>query len=190
MRILALAAVLLAPAPLALRSSPQDPAAKTPAAATPAPKPADVASVDAIVAALYDVISGPAGKARDWDRMRSLFLPQSHLVPVIGDGDATRAIHMTVEDYVRRSGPVIEKNGFYENEIARRIETFGNIAHVFSTYASRKTADDAEPFARGINSIQLVRQRGRWWIAQITWQEESAALPIPAEYLPAKPAAK
>ncbi len=76
-----------------------------------------------------------------------------------------------------------------ENEVARRIETFGNIAHVFSTYASRKTAD-AEPFARGINSIQLVRQRGRWWIAQITWQEESAALPIPPEYLPAKPTAK
>ena len=160
--------------------------APVPAAAAPVARPADTASIEAIVAALYDVISGPAGQKRDWGRMRSLFHPEAKLVPLLKAKDGTRAIHLKVDDYVTRSGPMLERDGFFEQEIARKVDRFGDLAQVFSTYEGRRKLDDAQPFLRGINAIQLCHQQGRWWILQIAWQQEADAGPIPAEYLPAK----
>ena len=140
--------------------------------------------MDSIIAALYDVISGPAGKKRDWDRMRSLFIPGARLIPSgprPGGGYGARVV--TVEDYITRSAPLMEAQGFFETEIARKTDTFGNIAHVFSTYDSRHKADDAKPFARGINSIQLLNDGKRWWIVTVFWQGEDEKNPLPEKYL-------
>jgi hypothetical protein len=156
--------------------------------ATPAARPADVASVDGIVAALYDVISGPAGQARDWDRMRSLFAPEGRLMAVgprpatAGGGYALRT--MSVDDYIARNSKAFATVGFFEREAARSMDTFGQVVHVFSTYESRHAPADAQPFQRGINSIQLVYDGKRWWIANLVWRAEDAALPLPERYLP------
>ena len=150
----------------------------------PVANPSDVASIDSIVAALYDVISGPAGKKRDWDRMRSLFIPGARLIPTgkRQSGEVVSRV-LTVEDYISGSTKALEESGFFEREIARRTETFGSIAHVFSTYDSRRKADDAKPFARGINSIQLMNDGKRWWIVTIFWQGEGPDNPLPEKYL-------
>jgi hypothetical protein len=145
-----------------------------------------VSSVDAIMKAVYDVISGPAGQKRDWDRMRSLFHPEARLVPMLEGKDGMRAVHLTAEDYIRRSGPMLERGGFFEQEIARKADVFGDFAHVWSTYEARRAKSDEQPFLRGINSIQLVRQQARWWVLQILWEQEHDAGPIPPRYLPAK----
>ncbi len=159
--------------------------AQEPAAAAIAPDPADVASPDAIIAALYDVISGPAGQARDWDRMRSLFIPGARLIPTGRRPDGTAAHRvMSVEDYIQTSGPMLERDGFFEIETNRISERFGNVTHAFSTYESRWLEDDADPFARGINSIQLFHDGARWWIATVMWDSERPDNPIPAKYLP------
>ncbi len=153
--------------------------------APPAADPADVESVDAIIAALYDVISGPKGEARDWDRFRSLFHPQAQLAvtgrnPQTGQGGVR---YMSIEDYITGPGPNLEASGFFERELHRVTARFGDIVHAFSTYDSRRNADDAEPFARGINSIQLRYDGSRWYYINIFWQGESPAFPIPAKYL-------
>ncbi len=158
------------------------------AAAAPAPAypaaPADVASVDAIVAALYDVISGPAGKARDWNRLRSLFAPTGKMTAVGQRADgSTPAAVMTVDDYIGRVTKPFAEAGFYETELARSSETFGPIAHVFSTYESRHAPGDAKPFQRGINSIQLVHDGSRWWVASLLWRAEGDKSPLPERYL-------
>jgi hypothetical protein len=133
------------------------------------------------------VISGGAGQKRDWDRMRSLFRPEARMMPVVkGRDGVARQVTFTVEDYVQRSGPMLERDGFFEQEIARRLDVFGDFAHAWSTYESRRKQDDEKPFMRGINSIQLVRIQGRWWVANIMWEQEHDAGPIPAQYLPAK----
>lgn len=152
--------------------------------ARPAARPADVASADAIIAALYDVISGPAGQKRDWDRFYSLFIPGARLIPTGRTADGTvRHRVMTPEDYAATSGPVLEQRGFFEREIGRSTQTFGNITHVFSAYDSRTTAADPQPFMRGINSIQLLNDGTRWWVVTIYWDSERADNPIPAQYL-------
>jgi hypothetical protein len=144
----------------------------------------DVKTVDAIVAALYQVISGPAGEPRNWNRMRSLFLPEAKLVATgqRPSGELVKRV-MTVEEYILNSGPVLEKNGFFETEIARKQEVYGHIAHCFSTYESKRTLTDTVPFMRGINSIQLYFDGKRWWILNIFWQSENSSLPIPKQYL-------
>ncbi|MCU0867620.1 MAG: hypothetical protein MUC36_27880 [Planctomycetes bacterium] len=167
-------------------AQPQDPAPKPAAAKQIAADPADVASVDAIVKALYDVISGPAGQARNWNRLRSLCHPTAKLLPIVKTPQGSRLVPLALDDYIQRSGPMLEQQGFFEQEIARRTETFGDFAHVWSTYAGRHALADAEPFLRGINSIQLVHQDRRWWVLHVLWQQEADAGPIPAEYLPAK----
>lgn len=134
----------------------------------PAPRADDVASPEALVAALYATISGAAGQARDWDRLRSLFHADARLVVMAkGRGDGARAVVLTVEDYVRKSGPMLERDGFFEQEIAQRIDVFGDLAQVFSTYEGRRSSDDPQPLLRGINSLQLVRDGGRWQILQV-----------------------
>jgi len=149
----------------------------------PAARADDVASIDAIIAALYDVISGPAGQKRDWDRFHSLFVPGARLIPT-GRSPAGEVRHrvQTPEDYQRTSGAALEERGFFEREIGRTVETFGNITHAFSAYDSRSTAEGAV-FARGINSIQLLNDGRRWWIVSVFWDSESPSNPIPAKYL-------
>jgi hypothetical protein len=135
--------------------------------------------------AVYDVISGDAGKVRDWDRFRSLFHKDARLIPS-GKNQQTGVIGarvLTPEDYIQRSGPMLEKNGFHEREIARHVDMYGNIAQVFSTYASFHKADDKDPFMRGINSFQLLNDGKRWWVITIYWQAETPDNPIPKQFL-------
>jgi hypothetical protein len=154
------------------------------APAVPAANPADVASIDSIIAAVYDVISGPAGKKRDWDRMRSLFMPGARLIPTgPRPGGAYGSRVLTLDEYIERSSGFFEKEGFYEKEVARATEQFGQIVHAFSTYESKHATDDAKPFARGINSIQLMNDGKRWWVVTIFWQGEDEKTPLPAKYL-------
>jgi len=150
----------------------------------PAAAPADVASIDAIITALYDVISGPAGQARDWDRFRSLFVSEAKLIHTGRPADSSnaRGLIMTVEDYVTRSGPMVEQRGFFESEIGRVTEEFGQIAHAFSTYQSQWT-QDGDVFQRGINSIQLLWDNERWWIMDVMWWGVGPDDVIPERYL-------
>lgn len=164
----------------------QTPAVKQEAPALPAAKPADVASPNAILAAVYNVISGPMGEKRDWDRFRSLYLPGAHLIPTGAkkEGGGFFARIYTPDEYVARATAIFEKQGFYETEISRRMERYGNIVQIFSTYESRHDPKEA-PFTRGINSFQLFFDGTRWWVVNTIWQGESAEFPIPAEFLPA-----
>lgn len=148
---------------------------------------ADVRSIDSIIAALYDVLSGPSLQPRDWRRFRSLFLPDAQLIPTRAAGNTGRtdAIVLTPELYISRASRTMAAQGFFERGIAHQVEQFGNIAHVWSTYESRHTADDRSPFARGINSFQLLKDGDRYWIVQILWDAETPASPIPQRYLPA-----
>jgi hypothetical protein len=147
----------------------------------------DVSSIDAIIRASYDVISGPVGRPRDWERERTLFFPGARLIPtatVPGRNDvALTPLILDVEQYIERVEPLFQGKGFYETELARRTEQFGQIAHVWSTYESRYRKEDPEPFMRGINSFQLFHDGARWWIVNIYWQHENAAHPIPDKYL-------
>jgi hypothetical protein len=153
-------------------------------AGVPAARAEDVGSMDAILAALYDVISGPAGQQRDWDRMRSLFAPGARLIPTgkRPDGSAVMLI-WTVDQYITTAGSQLEKEGFFEREIGRHVDRYGNVVQVFSSYDSRHAKDDEKPFARGINSIQLHHDGARWWVVSVFWEGESPANPIPAEFL-------
>ncbi len=150
----------------------------------PTASPADVATVDGIIAALYDAISGPAGQARNWDRFRSLFVPEAKLIPTgFPEGSPkARVRFLGVEDYITGSGPSLEARGFFEREIGRVAERFENILHAFSTYESRRTAD-GEVIQRGINSIQLTWDGERWWITNVMWRGVGANVEIPARYL-------
>jgi len=153
------------------------------------PRAADTVSPEAIVAALYDVISGPAGQARDWDRFRGLFAIGARLLPAAPRPDGSVPAALSPDDYVTRANDALMK-GFFEQEVARREEAFGTIMHVFSTYESRRAKTDEKPFARGINSIQMMQQGGRWWIVTVMWDQERPDNPIPAKYLEGRPPEK
>ena len=161
------------------------PAPQTAAPAAKEANPADVASIDAIMKAVYEVISGDAGQKRDWDRFRSLFHKDARLIPS-GKNPQTGVIGarvITPEDYIKGSGPLLEKNGFHERELARHVDIYGNIAQVFSTYHAFRTATDKEPFMRGINSFQLLNDGKRWWVVTIYWQAETPDNLIPKRFL-------
>jgi hypothetical protein len=176
---------LIAPVPVSGQTSkPAPPGSIAAHPDWPKANPADVSSVEAILASLYGVISGPAGQPRDWKRFRSLFVPDARLIPTrhnkTGSG-ADVAIY-TPEQYQERAAAALEK-GFFERDMHDTTESFGDIVHVFSTYESRHTKD-SEPFQRGINSIQMLKDGNRYWIVTIFWDGETPTTPIPPKYLP------
>lgn len=150
--------------------------------------PADVSSLDAIMKAVYDVISGDANEKRDWDRFRTLFHKDARLIPTgrIANSNIVGANALTPEDYIKRTEPFFAREGFHEREVARTVETYGNIAHVFSTYEAFKAKSDKKPFMRGINSFQLFNDGKRWWVVTIFWQAETPDNQIPKKYLKSK----
>jgi len=155
--------------------SPADLAAKV-----PAPKPDDVKSIDAIIHAAYDVISGPAGK-RDWDRFRSIFLPQARFTQVgKGSDGGTFVISWNVDEFIRDAGAVFAQAPFYENGIVNRPESYGGMTQVLSSYESRRGPNE-KPFERGVNSFQLLNDGKRWWIVSIFWDSERPDNPLPAK---------
>jgi hypothetical protein len=177
--LVAAVALVLAPAP-----APGQAVATPPPPPAPAPRPQDVASMDAIIAALYDVISGPAGQKRDWDRFRSLFVAGARLIPTGRRQDGTTVMRVqTPEEYITTSGPFLENNGFFEREIARRTEQYGGIVQLFSTYEARRAQADSQPVLRGINSIQLWNDGRRWWVVTVLWEAERPDNRLPEKYL-------
>ncbi len=145
----------------------------------------DVKNLENILDALYGVISGEKGEKRDWERFKYLFIKEARLIPSGKRQEGTVGYRiMSPTDYVENSGKWLEENGFFETEISRKTEVYGSLVHVFSTYESRRSASDKEPFARGINSIQLLNDGERWWIVQIYWLGETEANQLPEEYLP------
>jgi hypothetical protein len=188
---------LLLPCALALAASlPQGAVAQQPASSstaasgtatvgattTPAARPEDVASIDAILKAAYDTISGPKGYQRDWNRLRSLFVPGARMIPThTGEDGVTVTRVLSVDDYIRLGDTKLKEIGFFEDELHRTVQRFGNIAQVFSTYESRHEKG-GKPFQRGINSIQLLFDGHRWWIVTIYWQGERPDLPIPKQF--------
>lgn len=196
-KLLALAIILAIALPVAAQSSAEKPPAQqrqtSPQAApdlsakAPPPSPEDVKSIDNILAALYSVISGPAGE-RDWNRFRSLFLPQAQLTAAVTRADGAVRIHpMSVEDYVKGAGDYFAQHAFFESPIVNRVQTFGNVTQVFSSYESRHATGEA-PFARGINSFQLLYDGHRWWVVSILWDEERSDNPLPKEFAAKMPA--
>jgi hypothetical protein len=176
-------------ATVAAQTAPAPGPASASAAQSQAPvstaKAEDVSSIDAILAATYDVISGAGGQKRDWDRFRSLFYPGARLIPTrkrAGDNQVRSRV-ITPEEYIQLSGPFLEKEGFFERSIVNRVQRYAEIAQVFSSYESRHNKDDAKPFERGINGFQLMYDGKRWWILSIMWEGETPEAPIPAEYL-------
>jgi hypothetical protein len=116
--------------------------------------------------------------------MRALFAPDARLMvitPAREGGFALRT--MTVEDYISRNMSAFNTNGFYEREVARTTDAFGQLVHVFSTYELLRSPNESKPFMRGINSIQLAFDGKRWWIANLVWRAEDAGLALPERYL-------
>lgn len=142
----------------------------------------DVASVDAIIAALYDVISGDPGTPRDWDRFRNLFKPEARLMPSrkTPEGNLTLA-SLAPEDYVQMFTSRVT-TGFFEHELHRVAETYGTVTHVFSTYETKEEKDG--PITnRGVNSIQLFFDGKRFYVVNIFWCAESLGFPLPDKYV-------
>jgi hypothetical protein len=147
-------------------------------AKVPEPKMDDVKSIDAIMHAAYDSISGPAGP-RNWDRFRSLFLPQARFTQVgKGPDGATFIISWSEEEFIRDAGLVFSKEPFYENAIVNQPQSYGGMTQVLSSYESHRAVGD-KPFERGVNSFQLLNDGKRWWIVSIFWDSERPDNPLP-----------
>jgi hypothetical protein len=143
-------------------------------AASP-PSKADLAGIDQTIHAVYDVISGPPGQKRDFDRMRALFAPGATLKAIGPKGLRGGSL----EDYIGRNKDVLEREGFTERELGRRVEVWGGLATAWSAYDGR-TANGSF-HERGINSFQLVKIDGKWLVASILWQEETPDKPLPQD---------
>ena len=147
----------------------------------PQPRPEDVATFDGMIAAAYQAVSAQPGEERDLDRFRSLFRPDARLFNVTHSEEGGQTAILGLDDFVRGFSGVVTK-GVFETEISRRTERFGDIAHLWSTYEVRATAESPDVQARGINSMQLVWDGERWWIVSGMFQNEGPGLPMPEQY--------
>lgn len=175
--------------PLAEHPAVDHPSIPKPDANWPKAKPEDVASIEALIKAFYESTAGEPNTPRDWDRFRSLFLPKAQLVATRPGGTrATGATFVSPTEYVEQNKKYFEKGGFVDREVGRRMEEFGAMTHVWSTYESRRSKDDPTPYVRGINSFQILKDGARYWIVNVFWDFEREGVKIPEKYL--QPAGK
>jgi len=141
----------------------------------------DEAAIGAAIDEMYAMISGPKGP-RDWSRQTNCFHPEARQVRTFLDAEGRPALRMMgLDDYARDTAPFFAGNDFYEVETERRIDLFGNIAHVWSAYEARRSAADVEPERRGVNSIQLFRDPERGWrIVAMIWDNEREEVGVAA----------
>ena len=129
----------------------------------------DVSTLDGILHALYEVLSGPVGQPRDWERYRSLFIENARMLVVVAvAGQKPHVRQLTVEDYIRRVEPIFAAEDFWERETSRQTETIGRVAHVLSMYESLRDPH-GPPFEHGANSMQLFYDDARWWVVSVMW---------------------
>jgi hypothetical protein len=133
----------------------------------------ELRAINETIRGVYDVISGPPGQKRDFDRMRSLFAPGATLKAIGPKGLRGGSL----EDYISRNAAILEKEGFTERELGRRVEMWGGLATAWSAYDGRTASGSFHE--RGINSFQLVKVDGKWLVASILWQEETPDNPLP-----------
>lgn len=175
--------------PLAEHPAVDHPTIPKPDAQWPKAKAEDVATIDALLKAFYESTAGEPNQPRDWDRFKSLFLPKAQLVATRpGGARTTGAVFNSPTEYVDSNKKYFEKGGFMDREVSRQTREFGSMTHVWSTYESRRSKDDPQPYVRGINSFQILKDGARYWIVNVFWDFEREGVKIPEQYL--QPAAK
>jgi len=141
----------------------------------------DVSSISNLTTALYAVISGPAGP-RDWSRFENLFAPGAYMGASQHTSDGKRFHLFSPREYAKMNAPLFSKFSFTEKELSRAVHKFGSIAQIFSSYEF--TLSSPKPLTRrGINSLQMINEKGRWWILMLIWDEETADNVIPPNML-------
>lgn len=140
-------------------------------------------AIDSVMAALYESISGPAGRPRNWRKLRRLFHPAGRLLRTVVSERKTTLSILTVDEFIAVAEPYFQAHAFFERELARRIERFGHVVHVWSTYGAFATSDEASLIGRGINSVQLWFDGKRWWVMSMLWDDERPQNPLPNTYL-------
>lgn len=142
----------------------------------------DLGSIDSIIEALYQSITFSEGKEPNLERLRSLFHPKAPFIRITPQGVDEMDLATFVSSFGQRvkSGQL---KSFHESEISRKMEHYGSIAQVFTTYQKGMNTENPEEFGRGINSLQLFNDNQRWWIVSITWQDEQSSTPIPEKYI-------
>jgi hypothetical protein len=71
-----------------------------------------------------------------------------------------------------------EMPSFWEGELWRETREFGDMAHVLSAYETRRSRS-GDVMNRGVNSLQLFRRDGQWWISSMIWRREGTDVRIP-----------
>ena len=158
----------------------------------PAANPADVATPESVVRAIYETLSGGAGETRNWDRFRSLMAPGARFITesVAADGTIRRRA-LGVEELITSNEKTFATQGFFEHGVIARDEVWAHFAVIVTPYESRHAPDEA-PFARGIKHVELTSDGNRWFVESIVWERETTASPLPPEAaaaLNAKPSA-
>lgn len=142
----------------------------------------DTSSIDGVINATYNILSGPAGE-RDWDNFKNLFHQSAEMGATILGQDGKRTFYgFNVEKYILNNDAFLKKSDFYEDEIGRKEIVFGGVAQVYSAF-QYKFAKDGPIKARGVNCIQLIKEKGRWWITNLIWEDESENNKIPESLL-------
>ena len=130
------------------------------------------ANIDCVITTMYDVISGPAGKPRDWALLRSLYHPEARMMPAISPANEPPRVRvLTVDDFIRRVDAIFTTESFWERETKRETQIFGRIAHVLSYYESLRDLNEA-PFVTGKKTMQLFFDDTRWWIVSAMWNTD------------------
>lgn len=146
---------------------------------------AKVSSIDSIVTSIYEVVSGKKGEERDWELHRTIFHPEANIISnYVDEQGEYQILFNDVEGYIDTYSDYFKANDLYEVDVKRKVEVFGNMAHVLSTFESYNTPDETTPYKQGVASIQLYNDGERWWVLSMYYKNETEKDKVPTEYLP------
>jgi hypothetical protein len=144
----------------------------------------DTKTVQNILDAYYDCISGPIGEQRDFKRLKNLFHPEARLIYSNWNQETGKAyllVFKTIDEFITKLD-YLDKKGFYEHEVSNITHSFSTVTQVFSTYRFR-VEDKSIPDGQGITSYDIFYDGNRYWILSMFWAAENDKYKVPEQYL-------
>ncbi len=139
-------------------------------------------TAEGVVSEIYKTVTFEPGQTPDWEKVRSMFLDNAVVVlRTSREGSTVFSVPGFIDDFVN----FIEKSpakqaGFSEKIIRMKPLIFGDIAHILVLYEVHIPGTPRPP-QQGVDSFQLVKKNGRWWIIAIANEIPGPNRPLPTE---------
>ncbi len=132
----------------------------------------DQALIDQTITKVFEAICFEPGQPPNMPQLRDYFTEPGLLI----DYNQEEPLILKVDDFIAHFNQQWQAGNIpslEDREIHQETHIYGRVAHRFSFYEARFNKSDEQPFAQGVNSIQLIKIGDQWRVTSMAWNDDN-----------------